>query len=41
MCRAVRRIQKIIHVTKPTETIDSVPPKISRDGPVCRMLLDV
>ncbi len=41
MWRAVRRIQKIIQVTKPTEMIDSVPPKTSRDWPVCRMLLEV
>ena len=41
MCCAVRRIQKIIHVTKPTATIDSVPPKVSRDCSVCRMSADV
>jgi hypothetical protein len=28
--RAVRRIQKIIQVTKPTAMIDSTPPKASR-----------
>ena len=29
MCRAVRAIQKIIQVTRPTATIDSVPPMAS------------
>ena len=43
MCRAVRAIQKIIQVIRPTATIESVPPMAScasndsPDGPNVRM----
>ncbi len=41
MPRAARRIQKIMHVTNTTATIESVPPKISRDSKLWRTSADV